>query len=200
MNTHNKLLVSMVTLITALSIAACDKGGVDKDAKRETTIVAGGLVDNNPAADPVDDIAITTKVKSALLAEPTIKSFDIQVETHKGEVQLSGFVDNQEQIDRATAVAKEVQGVKNVSNKMTVKTAGSTVGDKIDDGLITTKVKAALLANDTTKGTDISVETRNGEVQLSGFVASQAEIDQATDVARGVEGVNNVINKMSVKG
>ena len=60
----------------------------------------------------IDDSTITTKVKSALLADADVKSFDIKVETRKGEVQLSGFVDNQAQIDRAIAVAKGVEGVK----------------------------------------------------------------------------------------
>ncbi|MDN5751661.1 MAG: BON domain-containing protein [Nitrosospira sp.] len=189
MNTHNKLLVLTVTLISALFISACGKTE-DKAAKPETKTTAGTVI---------DDSVITTKVKSALLADDIVKGLDIQVETRKGEVQLSGFVDSQEQIDRATAVTKGVEGVKNVINKMTIKTAGTTVGDKIDDGLITTKVKAALLANDVVKGTDIAVETRNGEVQLSGFVNNQTQIDRATEIARGVEGVKNVVNKMTIK-
>ena len=99
----------------------------------------------------VDDSAITTKVKSALLADADVKSFDIKVETRKGEVQLSGFVDNQSQMDRAVAVAKGVEGVKKVDNKMSLKTTSTTVGTKIDDGVITTKVKAALLGDSSVK-------------------------------------------------
>jgi hyperosmotically inducible periplasmic protein len=73
------------------------------------------------------------------------------------------------------------------------------VGEKIDDGVITTKVKAALLADSGVKSSDISVVTRDGMVQLSGFVDNQTQIDRATEVARGVEGVKNVVNEMSVK-
>ncbi len=69
----------------------------------------------------IDDSVITTKVKSALLADPDIKSFDIAVETRKGEVQLSGFVDSQEQIDQAIAIAQKVDGVTSVGNAMSIK-------------------------------------------------------------------------------
>jgi hyperosmotically inducible protein len=138
-------------------------------------------------------------VKSALLADADVKSSDIKVETRKGEVQLSGFVDSQNQMDRAVTIAKGVAGVKNVDNKMSLKTTSTTMGDKIDDGVITTKVKAALLGDSTVKSSDIGVVTRDGEVQLSGFVDNQSQIDRATEVAKGVEGVKKVINEMSVK-
>lgn len=69
----------------------------------------------------IDDSVITTKVKSALVSDPDVKSLDIQTETRKGEVQLSGFVDNEAQIERALAAARAVEGVKSVSNMMSVK-------------------------------------------------------------------------------
>jgi len=69
----------------------------------------------------IDDSIITTKVKAALLADPDVKGTDINVETKKGEVMLSGFVGNQQQIDQAMKIAKAVEGVKKVDNKMTVK-------------------------------------------------------------------------------
>ena len=72
---------------------------------------------------------------------------------------------------------------------MSLKTTDTTVGEKIDDGVITTKVKAALLADSGVKSSDISVVTRDGVVQLSGFVDNQTQIDRATEVAQGVEGV-----------
>jgi hyperosmotically inducible protein len=69
----------------------------------------------------VDDSVITTKVKTALMADSEIKGSDISVETNKGEVMLSGFVGNQAQIDKAIKVASAVDGVRGVENKMTVK-------------------------------------------------------------------------------
>jgi osmotically-inducible protein OsmY len=69
----------------------------------------------------VDDTVITTKVKAAILDEPTLKSSEINVETFKGAVQLSGFVGTQADVNRAVVVAQNVAGVKSVKNDMRVK-------------------------------------------------------------------------------
>ena len=73
-------------------------------------------------------------------------------------------------------------------------------GEYIDDSVITTKVKAAILNNETLKSAEINVETFKGVVQLSGFVNSQADIATAATVARGVKGVTSVKNDMRLKG
>ena len=65
-----------------------------------------------------DDSAITTKVKSALLAEKDVNSLDIRVKTFNGVVQLSGFVDSQWQIDKAVELASAVNGVQSVTNDL----------------------------------------------------------------------------------
>ena len=69
----------------------------------------------------VDDSMITTKVKAAIFNEPTLKVFQINVETFKGEVQLSGFVDSAQSVKRAGEVARGVKGVKSVKNNLIVK-------------------------------------------------------------------------------
>lgn len=69
----------------------------------------------------MDDTAITAKVKSAIFNEPTLKSAEINVETFKGRVQLSGFVSSRASIDRAVIVAQGVSGVTSVANDMRVK-------------------------------------------------------------------------------
>jgi len=69
----------------------------------------------------VDDTVITGKVKSAILAEPTLKSAEINVETFKGIVQLSGFVSSRDAETTAVAVTTKVAGVKSVKNDMRVK-------------------------------------------------------------------------------
>ncbi len=69
----------------------------------------------------VDDTVITTKVKAAVLNEPSLKSAEINVETFKGVVQLSGFVSSQANITRAVEVARTVPGVKSVKNDMRIK-------------------------------------------------------------------------------
>ena len=69
----------------------------------------------------VDDSVITTKVKSLLAADDFLKSFEISVETYKGAVQLSGFVDSQKAIDKAVEITRSVKGVKSVKNNLSVK-------------------------------------------------------------------------------
>jgi osmotically-inducible protein OsmY len=73
-------------------------------------------------------------------------------------------------------------------------------GEYMDDSVITTKVKAAVLNEPSLKSAEINVETFKGVVQLSGFVSSEADIDKAAEVARGVKGVTSVKNDMRVKG
>jgi osmotically-inducible protein OsmY len=69
----------------------------------------------------VDDSAITTKVKAAIMNESSLKVFQINVETFKGEVQLSGFVDSTQSVQKAGEVARGVGGVKSVKNNLIVK-------------------------------------------------------------------------------
>lgn len=81
------------------------------------------------------------------------------------------------------------------------KAASSTesAGNAIDETVITGKVKAALLADERVKGLDIDVETKQNEVMLSGFVDNQSQIDNAEKIAKNIEGVNKVTNKLAVK-
>ena len=72
-------------------------------------------------------------------------------------------------------------------------------GEYIDDSVITTKVKAAILNDETLKSSEVNVETFKGVVQLSGFVNSEADIATAASVARGVKGVTSVKNDMRLK-
>jgi osmotically-inducible protein OsmY len=69
----------------------------------------------------VDDSVITTKVKAAIFNEPTLKSAEINVETFKGVVQLSGFVNSRADISKAVEIARGVKGVESVKNDMRLK-------------------------------------------------------------------------------
>ncbi len=69
----------------------------------------------------IDDSVITTKVKAAILNEPTLKSIEINVETFKGVVQLGGFVNSQADINKAVEITRSVKGVTAVKNDMRLK-------------------------------------------------------------------------------
>jgi hyperosmotically inducible protein len=194
MRVDQKMLVLGAALAGAATLlsAGCSR-------QQEVSVVAVAVAATPTPGTQIDDTVVTTKVKSALLADPTIKSFDLKVETRKGIVQLSGFVDNQAQVDGAIAVTRAVEGVSSVENMLSLKDGKATIGNAVDDGIITTKVRSALLADPGMKSFDIAVVTRKGEVQLSGFVDSQSQIDQAIAISRKVEGVKAVGNEMSIK-
>ena len=95
---------SLLSIIAVAGIMGCASS-----AKHEST------------GQYVDDTAITAKVKTAIFEQPTLKSAEINVETFKGVVQLSGFVSSQANINTAVMVAKNVGGVTAVKNDMRVK-------------------------------------------------------------------------------
>jgi len=78
-------------------------------------------------------------------------------------------------------------------------TKHESTGEYIDDAVITTKVKTAVLNEPALKSYEINVETYKGVVQLSGFVSSESEINKAADLARGVNGVSSVKNDLRLK-
>ena len=184
-----RILTTTVAGVMTISMVACSK----------TDDVVAAPVPSTTVGTEVDDTLLTTRVKAALMDSMEVKSFDFKVETRKGEVMLSGFVDNQGQIDRAVTITQAVSGVKSVDNKVSLKGGSTTLGTKIDDSVITTKLKTALLADTTVKSADIAVMTRDGRVQLSGFVNNQAQIDRALEVAQGIPGVTQVGNDMAIK-
>ncbi len=188
-SSSSNLLFGIIAASLAIGgLSACNKSSEPVAPAASTTI-----------GTEVDDSVLTTKVKTAMLADEYVKSLDIKVETFKADVMLSGFVETQAQMDRSVDVAKAVMGVRNVNNKLSLKDGTQSMGNKIDDTVITASVKAAMLADPIMKSREVSVVTVKGEVQLSGYVDSETQISHATDVAKTVEGVLSVVNHMSVK-
>jgi osmotically-inducible protein OsmY len=104
MKKRNMLIGCLVLLMLIATLVGCAS-----TSKQEGT------------GEYVDDSVITTKVKSMLAADDFLKSFEISVETYKGIVQLSGFVDSQKAVDKAGEIASGVKGVKSVKNNLNVK-------------------------------------------------------------------------------
>lgn len=99
-----KLLSALFVAVSLVSVAGC-----------------AGTPQREGTGEYIDDTVITTKVKAAIFNEPTLKSAEINVETFKGTVQLSGFVNSRADIDKALAVTRGVGGVKSVKNDMRLK-------------------------------------------------------------------------------
>ncbi|MES1982550.1 MAG: BON domain-containing protein [Pseudomonadota bacterium] len=86
-----------------------------------TIVGCGATPTRESTGEFIDDSTITTKVKAAILETPALKTYEINVETFKGVVQLSGFVSTQDEITKAVDVAERVKGVKSVKNSMRLK-------------------------------------------------------------------------------
>jgi osmotically-inducible protein OsmY len=116
-NLTRALLVAAVLGGTALAGCASTE-----DRKSETAAQnKSDPADQQTAGEVVDDSVVTAKVKAKLVDDPVTKAYQINVETFKGTVQLSGFVDSAEAVSRATQLAKDVGGVKDVKNSLQVR-------------------------------------------------------------------------------
>ncbi|HET9693628.1 MAG TPA: BON domain-containing protein [Steroidobacteraceae bacterium] len=162
------------------------------------TMLAGPAPAQQATADTVDDGTIAASIKAGLLDHKATSSMQINVESYEGTVQLSGFVESQAEKDAAGKVASNVSGVTKVVNSLAI-APKTSMGTKLDDSLLTGKVKAALMDAHDVKSMQINVETKNGVTQLAGFVPSQAMKERAGQVAAAVSGVKQVENVLVVR-
>ena len=86
-----------------------------------TFVACASTRTHESAGEYVDDSVITTKIKSLLAEDDFLKSFEISVESFKGTVQLSGFVNSQQAVDKAAEIVRSVKGVKSIKNNLIVK-------------------------------------------------------------------------------
>ena len=145
MNARTRMqLLAAFAATTVLFAAGCDQRNAERSASTTGSMPSTGsststmpattspssatpsssMAANTPStsmAAATDDAAITTKVKAAVMAEPNLKSTDINVETKDGVVTLAGTVNSQEAKQKASQVAQSVQGVKSVSDQLVVK-------------------------------------------------------------------------------
>ncbi len=148
------------------------------------------------------DAWLSAKVKTTLLFHRSVSGFKTGVNVKDGIVILQGEATSQAQKDLATEYAKDVEGVKDVKNEMTVsKTSNKTLrttGEKIDDASITAQVKMALLFHRSTSALNTKVKTKHGVVTLSGKAGNAAEKDLVSKLVNDVKGVKTVKNQMTI--
>ena len=194
------LLAVMLTSAVATGSAYAENATMDKAQSGVES--AGQKVDSsmNKVGNFMDDSTLTAKVKAALVDHESIKSTDISVKTDQKVVTLSGFVESQAQAEEAVKVAKGVEGVTSVSDKLHVRDSKETsVKGYAGDTAITSEVKAKLLADDIVPSRKVKVETTEGVVQLSGTVDSQAQSDRAESIAKAIDGVKSVKNDLKTQ-
>jgi len=148
------------------------------------------------------DAWLTTKVKTTLLFHSSVSASITEVDVKDGIVTLRGDAASQAQKELTTEYARDVEGVKDVKNEMTVaKTSKKTqtVGEQIDDASITAQVKMTLLYHRSTSALNTSVTTNDGVVTLIGKAKNADEMNLATKLAKDVNGVKDVKNRMTIE-
>ena len=142
------------------------------------------------------DSGITSVVEASLEANEKVKARQVEVQTREGMVHLTGVVDTVEARREAARVAWRTEGVRGVSNELTV--GELTVGSWVDDVMISSKVKSQLISNTLIRAGDIDVSSSQGVVTLIGRVGTQAIKTDAERIARATKGVSDVNNELLV--
>ena len=146
----------------------------------------------------IDDNEISFEINRRLAQKDETLFKRVSTQVRHGRVVLTGFVRNEEDSATVSKIAWGVDGVKQVDNELQTGTP-TTFAEKADDSLITTKLKAALLADSAIASFNYSVKTVRGTVYLSGMAASDAELKRVIAHARDISGVRNVVSNVDVK-
>lgn len=149
-----------------------------------------------PMATQVDDNAIATTIEGKLVADPQINPFKIDVDVNEGVVRLSGTVKKEEVRAEAEKLARDTEGVRRVRNEIEI--GERTLGERISDGAITTKIKAKLTADPQVNPFNINVDVKDGVVTLIGRVKTAAARSEAEKLAWDTSGVQAVRNEIEV--
>jgi len=145
-------------------------------------LASAAAVADKTAGESVDDSTTQAAVKAKLVGDDFMGGMGINIETHKGVVQLGGWIDDAEAGAKAAELAAGVDGVKSVDNQLHVKQGKATMGQSLDDTVITTKTKAAHAESAPGSRTDRPIALVGGML-LDGYEA--APIHDAVVVLQG---------------
>lgn len=166
------------------------------------TSVDNRLETKAPSSTANSDAWLRDKVRLTLSFHRSVSALATEVSVRDGIVTLRGTADSAAQKELTSEYARDVEGVKDVSNEMVVTRSPQkprTVGEAIDDSSITAQVKMALLYHRSTSVLNTTVTTKLGVVTLDGKARNNTEKNLATKLAGDVNGVKDVRNLMSVE-
>lgn len=201
------------------TISGTVENSVERDLAEQIALGVDGVnkVDNQLKLDPkfeakasnepnmsqrFEDATLAATVKSKLLWNSNTEGLDINVDVENGKVILNGSAQTPEAKELAGRLAANTDGVREVSNLLSVSAADSSAAkaqnaaddaaDVISDAWITSKVKSSLIYSRNLDGLSITVDTQSGMVNLSGLVLSNAEKQLAVETASNIRGVRGV--------
>jgi hyperosmotically inducible protein len=215
--THKRRIFPAAALGAALLFApACNR----EEPPVQSTASPSPAPAQQSAGVQTSDEGIATSVQARYYNDDAVRGRNVSVAAENGVVTLRGTVESQAARDRAVALAREVQGVRDVRDELSVQTASAggetrpgtpagretegTTGraeNSIEPAWITTKIQAQYFVNPEVKPWNVDVTTgANGVVTLEGEVEQAADRDEAARIARETEGVSRVDNRLRVKG
>ena len=193
-----------LALLAPAALLAQQPAAQDKPAQKQDRSVG----------TQVNDGWITMKIHAQFVTEDALDGSDIDVDTMKGVVTLTGTIPNDAGRTRAIAVAKATDGVKSVNDKLRIAKADDAAeakeaargttgtarqgGRAVNDGWITSKIYSQFLTEDALENSDIDVDVNAGVVTLNGTVASAAGRTRAVAIAKSTEGVKNVKDSLKI--
>jgi len=162
------------------------------------------------AAKDVKDFWIKTKIHSQFAMADALEGSNIDVDIKRGAVTLNGTVATEAARAKAVEIAKGTDGVKDVTNNLTVapgesaidpqkiREAGRNVGRIVTDGWVKSTIYARYLAEKSLEDSDINVDVKKGVVTLKGTVPTEAGRARAVEVAKSTPGVKSVNDTMRI--
>ena len=175
------------------------------------TLAAGAFLTAATRQNPVTDGWITMKIHSQFVPEDPLEGSNIDVDTTKGVVTLTGLVPSEAARTRALAIAKATDGVKSVVDKLRVgrgesaldpknpREAGRSTGRTITDGWVKAKIHSQFIPDPALSDSDIDVDVKNGVVTLTGTIKTEAGRAKAVSIAKTTSGVKSVTETLKIR-
>jgi len=179
-------------IVALLVLAGMESSCVATALVGGTAATVSAVKDERPLGEHLDDVKLSTQIDARLIAEKDMPSRWVSIEVVKGVVYLTGYLPSRNHVDRALAIIRSMDGVRDIHSELQI--GEPKVGEYFGDSYITTKVKAKLLNDPVVSGLTIHVSTTNGRVYLQGVVSNEIQRVRAKELALDVKGVTAVID------
>jgi hyperosmotically inducible protein len=197
-------LIGTGVVAMLFAVGACNRGATSDEAQRAAAEAREAAGDARATAEKAGERLanswLTTKIQAQYFADQDVKARYINVSALDGVVTLKGRVDNENAHEQAVQIAKNTDGVRQVIDQLAVgPPSAPRTGDQNSPEWIVTRIQARYFADPDIGTRDIQVHVNDGVVTLSGRVASEREKQEAVGIARSVEGVAQVDDRLTVQ-
>ncbi|MDX8408881.1 MAG: BON domain-containing protein [Mariprofundales bacterium] len=179
-------------MITLLVLTGLESSCVATALVGGTAATVSAVKDERSLGEHFDDVKLSAQVDARLIAEQDMPSRWVSIEVVKGVVYFTGYLPSRNHIDRAMAITRTIDGVRDTHSELQI--GEPKVSEYFSGSYITAKVKAKLLNDPVVSGLTIHISTTNSRVYLQGVVSNDIQRVRAKELALDVEGVTAVID------